>query len=77
MRTAKPGWPRVALVLVSCGNVGTSTSTSPSAGDATSTPSAEANDGASPHPFAGEEAWIAYQTSRGRESIWLATSPAR
>jgi Tol biopolymer transport system component len=76
MGTAKPGWPMgalatVAVVLVSCGNVGTSTSAAPSTGGATSSAEPETTDGASPHPFAGEEAWIAYQTNRGRESIWL------
>ena len=80
MSTARPS-PRVAalaavaVVLVACGNVGVSPSAPASAPRARSAAEVEATESASPsaspHPFAGEDAWIAYQTNRGRESIWL------
>lgn len=55
----------VGLTLTACGGGDSRTTTeppvSPSAPPATATP----------HPFAGEEAWIAYQTDRGGEGTWL------
>jgi Tol biopolymer transport system component len=52
----------ILLLVSGCGN----STGSPSAGSSTLHPSPTA------HPFAGEKAWVAYQTMHGgREGVWL------
>jgi hypothetical protein len=55
----------VILLQAACGSSGSSGSQAED--------SREGNPSAakSPHPFAGEAAWIAYQTDRGGEGTWL------
>lgn len=64
-----------AMVLIACGTVATSSS-GDSQSEGAAPNASDSGGGASPaptpHPFAGEDAWIAYQTDRGGgEGVWL------
>ncbi len=60
----------VAAILAGCGGAGSTDLPSAPAADLPSATSSEA--GAAPHPLAGSNAWIAYQTGKsGMEGVWL------
>lgn len=61
----------LAAVMVGCAAPGAESTASPSQTGSPS-PTEEATPSATPHPFAGSNAWIAYQSSRsGQEGVWL------
>ncbi len=64
------------IVLVACGLPARSSMGDPGAGTGNANPSTElaerSGSARTPHPFAGEDAWIAYQTNKGGgEGVWL------